>query len=128
MAKNNRAVLSRQSGENKEELMVQNQEVDTPLLPVDNLERLHQFRPDIVDWVITQTEQEALTRRKRQTRIDCFVFIERLLGQIFGMLIGVSGIIGGAYVAIQGQAWTGGVIATAAIGTLAVAFIRQQKN
>lgn len=98
MTKNNKAVLSRQNGGQKEELMIQNQEIDAPVLPVDQLERLNAINPNIVDWVIRQTEQEANIRRKRQIRIDAFVFIERLLGQIFGLSIGIGGILGGAYV------------------------------
>lgn len=128
MTKNNKAVLSRQNGGQKEELMIQNQEIDAPVLPVDQLERLHAINPNIVDWVIRQTEQEANIRRKRQIRIDVFVFIERLLGQIFGLSIGIGGILGGAYVAIDGQPWAGATIASAAIGTLAVAFIKQHQS
>lgn len=128
MTKNNKAVLSRQNGGQKEELMIQNQEIDAPVLPVDQLERLNAINPNIVDWVIRQTEQEANIRRKRQIRIDAFVFIERLLGQIFGLSIGIGGILGGAYVAIDGQSWAGAIIASAAIGTLAVAFIKQHQS
>lgn len=59
MARSSKAALSRQTGDDKEEMIVQNQEIDTPVLPVEHMERLHQFRPDIVDWILRQTENEA---------------------------------------------------------------------
>lgn len=96
MARSSKAALSRQTGDDKEEMIVQNQEIDTPVLPVEHMERLHQFRPDIVDWILKQTENEAADRRERQARLDRYVCRERLIGQIFGFLIGIGGIAGGA--------------------------------
>lgn len=66
MARSSKAALSRQTGDDKEEMIVQNQEIDTPVLPVEHMERLHQFRPDIVDWILKQTENEAADRDKRR--------------------------------------------------------------
>ena len=57
-------------------------ETDSPALPVAQLEKLHDFRPDIVDWVKDQTQIEAEHRRSQNSRINMFVFIERILGQI----------------------------------------------
>ncbi len=37
------------------ELTVQQHDTDSHLIPVAQLERLHEFRPDRVDWVIQQT-------------------------------------------------------------------------
>lgn len=128
MAKSSKAALSRQNGDGKEEMIVQNQEIDTPVLPVDHMERLHQFRPDVVDWILKQTETEAADRRERQARLDSYVCRERMIGQIFGLVIGLAGIGGGAYVAVSGHPTAGGTIASIAIGTLAVAFIGRQKR
>ncbi|WP_311335945.1 hypothetical protein [Cardiobacterium hominis] len=38
------------------------------MLDVNALERLHQFRPDIVDFVIEQTRAEAENRRKLEKK------------------------------------------------------------
>lgn len=127
MARNSRATIARQKDANtgavREELTVQGQEIDTPVLPVDQLEQLHRFRPDIVDWVLHQTEKEADFRRNRQNKVDSYIRWEILIGQIFGLAIGIAGIIGGAVVAISGHPGAGGTIASISIGTLAVAFI-----
>lgn len=113
---------------NTGDLTVQQHETDSPILPVPQLEVLHGFRPDAVDWVINQTQIEAEHRRAEDKRINSFIFIERLIGQIFAFLIGLSGVIGGAYVALQGQPWAGGVIATASLTGLAVVFLTGKKS
>jgi len=110
------------------EMVVQDNHSDAPLLPIAGIERLHNIRPDRVDWVFEQTQIEAETRRKEQHRINTFVFCERLLGMLCALLIGACGILGGIYAALNGHDWLGGVIATATIGTLAVSFIRGQSK
>ena len=47
---------------------VSHTELDSPVLDVNALERLHQFRPDIVDFVIEQTRAEAENRRKLEKK------------------------------------------------------------
>ena len=87
------------------------------------LERLHKFKPDAVQWMIEQTQVEAEHRRAENSRLNRYLFINQILGQIFGFLIGLSGVIGGSMVAIYGQPTAGATIATVAIGTLAVVFV-----
>ncbi|MCL2791096.1 MAG: hypothetical protein FWD79_10690 [Desulfobulbus sp.] len=106
------------------ELDIQHVESDSPMLPVAQLEDLHKFRPDLVDWLVGQTQKEAEYRRREQCRINTFIFVERILGQVLAFLLGVIGIAGGGYIALHGQPWAGGMIATAAITGLAVAFLR----
>ena len=50
MANKNTRVEARNPQDN--ELHVSHTELDSPVLDVNALERLHQFRPDIVDFVI----------------------------------------------------------------------------
>jgi hypothetical protein len=106
--------------ERGKELTVHQHETDSPVIPMAQIEQLHQFRPDLVDWVFTQTQTEAEYRRSELKRVNKFVFIERVIGQIFALLIGLAGIVGGVYAAISGQAWAGGTIASLAITGLAV--------
>lgn len=90
-------------------------ETDSPLIPVAQIERLHSFAPERVQWVFDQTEREAECRRARQVRVDGFVFAERLVGQIAAVVM-CSGALYAAY--LLGMA--GKEIAAAAIGTTAV--------
>lgn len=110
------------------EMVVQDNHSDAPLLPIAGIERLHNIRPDRVDWVFEQTQIEAETRRTEQRRINTFVFCERMLGMLCALTIGAFGILGGIYAALHGHDWLGGVIATATIGTLAVAFLHGQSK
>jgi uncharacterized membrane protein len=109
-------------------MTIQEQETDSPIIPVPQLERLHAFKPEAVDWVLQQTQIEAETRRSEIRRINLFTFIERVLGQIFGLLIGLSGIFGGGYIALHGEPWAGVSIAGVTIGSLAIAFITGRKG
>lgn len=109
-------------------MTVQQHETDSPILPVPQLENLQRFKPDAVDWVIKQTQIEAEERRSETKRINTFVFIERIVGQVFAFLIGIAGVSGGAYVAIQGQSWAGATIAGLALTGLAVVFLTGKKN
>jgi len=104
-------------------LSAQQQETDSPIIPVAQLEKLHHFKPDAVDWVIKQTQIEAEYRRAEGKRINTLVFIERLIGQIFALMIGLAGIGIGGYVALKGEAAAGGTIASIAITGLAVVFL-----
>lgn len=105
------------------ELTVSQHETDSPIIPVAQLERLHQFKPEAVDWVITQTQIEAEHRRAEDHRVNTFIFVERTVGQVFAFLIGMSGVVGGAYVAIHEQPWAGAMIASLALTGLAVVFL-----
>lgn len=99
------------------------QEADSPILPVDQLERLHAIKPDAVDWVIQQTQIEAEHRREETSRINGFILFEHLFGQVAALLIGVAGILGGSWAAINGQPWAGATIAVAVIAGLTVVFV-----
>jgi len=101
---------------------------DIPILPVDQLERLHAIKPDAVDWVIKQTQIEAEHRREETSRVNGFVFFEHLFGQFSALVIGATGIIGGSWVATNGQPWAGVAIAAAVVGGLAFVFFSGKKQ
>lgn len=109
-----------------EELAISSHESDAPILPIAQLEKLQQFRPDLVDFIIEQTKAEAEFRRATSMRINWFVFIERMIGMLCALLIGASGIVGGIYIGSRGQPWLGGVIASLSLGTLALGFLAKK--
>ena len=120
MARTTTANVKHQHGD----LTLQHHETDSPLLPVAQLERLQQFKPDAVDFVIEQTKIEADYRRTENHRVNTFVFIERVIGQVFALLIGLTGIVSGAYVAVHGQPTAGATIASLSLTGLAVVFLK----
>lgn len=119
----NRSVKAEAKNGKGEHLTIHSQDTDSPVLPVIQLERLHEFRPDLVDFVIAQTEQEAIHRRVREKRIDVFVLIERVLGQLLALVLAILGIGGAIYAGLQGLEALSIAIITVTIGTLAVAFV-----
>lgn len=122
----NAKVTQRKDG--NRELTLSEHETDSPIIPVAQLERLQVFKPDAVDWVISQTQIEAEHRRKETSRINGFIFAEHIIGQVFALIIGIGGIGAGSWVAISGQPWAGGIIATASITGLAVVFLTGRKK
>lgn len=111
-----------------DEVAISTHDTDSPILPVAQLEKLHQFRPDLVDFVIEQTRCEAEFRRSISFRTNKYIFIERILGMFCALFLGVFGIVGGGYVGLHGEPYLGGGIVTAALTTLAVAFIKKNSQ
>ena len=75
---------------------VSHTELDSPVRDVNALERLHQFRPDIVDFVIEQTRAEAENHRKlEKKKIVWLTFIERMSGILLaaGVCAAVSSVL-----------------------------------
>lgn len=124
----NKALRAQATSKNGDQLTVHTQETDSPVLPVAQLEHLHNFRPDIVDFVVGQTKLEAEHRRNQESRINLYIFIERLGGQLSAIFVAMLGIGGGIYAGLNGQPWLGGTIASVTIGTLAVAFITRNQS
>lgn len=104
------------------------QEADSPIIPVEQLERLNLFKPSAVDWVIKQTQTEAEFRRRETSRVNKYIFVEHLVGQIFALIIGMVGVISGSIVAYNGQQVAGAVIASIAIAGLIIVFLTGRKK
>ncbi|MDH2997163.1 hypothetical protein A1D22_05690 [Pasteurellaceae bacterium LFhippo2] len=110
------------------EIHLSHSQVDTPILDVHSLERLQQFRPDIVDFVVEQTKKEAEHRRKQDSRMISYTFIERIGALLLGAFIGVGSISGAIYAAILGFETLATFIVSVGLGSLAVAFLRRDKK
>lgn len=124
MAEQNHINYTVKTGDIEKSASVTQHISDAPLLPVSDMERLQSLRPDLVDFVIKQTEIEANHRRTQENRTNSFIFTVQLLGQLLSLVVACVGIGGGIYAGIQGYEWLGGTIATVTIGTLAVAYLR----
>jgi uncharacterized membrane protein len=105
------------------ELTVSQSTTDAPILPVAQIERLQQIMPERVDWVFNETQTEAAHRRSETTRINTFVFIERVIGQVFGLIIGVVGLASAVYAATHGAQTAGAVIGGTTVVGLVGAFV-----
>lgn len=95
---------------NSLQLTTHETQTDSPILPVEQLERLHNFRPDLVDWVTGQTVDEAKSRRDRARRLDYLIFTERIGGLVAGTLMAGGGLVVAGYLGLNGQPWLAGVL------------------
>lgn len=99
----------------------QQQESDSPLLPVAQLQRLHDYRPDLVDWVVKETKVQADHRRSQERRINSFIFIESITAQILTFLTAIASASLAVFAMIKGQPWVGGLILSVTAAALAIA-------
>lgn len=102
-------------------------QTDSPIIDVNGLERLNSFRPDLVDFVIKETGEEAKNRRKREVKIDWFTFIERMGALLLAAGMAVGGIFGSIYAAMNGYEKLSWIIASTCIGSLAIAFLKRNR-
>jgi hypothetical protein len=103
-------------------------EVDSPILPVDQLDALRKIKPGAVDWIIEQTQVESEHRRAEQVRVNNLIFVEHLFAQASALIVGVTGVGGGVWLAERGQPWVGVAIAAVVMVALAVVQVSMRKN
>lgn len=120
-----RQIRAKSSGQ---ELTVHDHETDTPVLPIAQIERLHQFRPDRVDWIFEQTEREAESRRRETARLNTLIFIERFCGILFAFMLGCAGLAGSIWLAIQGKEVAASSIGGVTLVSLISAFIYASRS
>lgn len=95
-------------------------EAESPILPVEQLEALRKIKPGAVDWVIEQTQLESEHRRAEQVRVNNLIFVEHMFAQAAALIVGVSAIGGGVWLAMKGQPWVGVAIIALVMAALAV--------
>ena len=125
MATKNTQVKAKNSVGN--EFSLSHSQTDSPIIDVNGLERLNSFRPDLVDFVIKETGEEAKNRRKREVKIDWFTFIERMGALLLAAGMAVGGIFGSIYAAMNGYEQLSWIIASTCIGSLAIAFLKRNR-
>lgn len=89
-------LISSQEGQNLE---IVHKDDNNPLPPVEALERLHAFRPDLVDRAVNMAEDEAKDRREKELMAIKYAQRDNLLSQIFAFIIclgaiGTAGFLG----------------------------------
>jgi hypothetical protein len=107
---------------------VQHTSTDSPILPAANLAQLHELDPSLVTFVVEQTAKEAEHRRKQESRINTFIFTEKLAGVLMGALITffVFGI--GGYLILKGHDTAGVGICGAGLVSIVALFVNRQNN
>lgn len=101
---------------------------DSPLLPIEQIERLQQLVPNRVEWVFDQTQIESESRRTEMKRINTMVFIERMAGLVFALVIAIIGLGAAVYLAMNHHETTASIIGGATLVGLVAAFIAGKKS
>ena len=109
-------------------LSVQHTSTDSPILPAGNLFVLQQIDPKLVEWVVRETEKEANHRRSETTKINWFIFIERLSGVIAGAGVSIIGLGFAAYLVLQGHDWAGVAIGGGTLATIISILVSHNKK
>lgn len=140
MAKNkNKTPLAKQKQPTKHKIAIKQQLVaeqfEGPLPPPSTLAGYNNIQKGFADRIIIMAENEASHRHEMDKRVlDARIQVteyeanEARLGQIFGLLIGVTALIAGSYTAIQGFAFAGSVIGTSGVIGLVSVFIMGRKT
>lgn len=101
---------------------------DSPILPAENLRQLQQISPELVQWVVTQTELEAQYRRKENAKLNWFILIERLAGIITGTLVAIFGLGLGGYLILEGHDWAGVALSGVGLSTIVSILVARERN
>ncbi|MDP1871701.1 MAG: hypothetical protein Q8K61_08740 [Gallionella sp.] len=109
-------------------LSVQHTSTDSPILPAANLRDLQQINPELVTWVVKETEVEATHRRAETTRVNRYVFIERMSGVILGALVAIVGFLIAAYLVLKNHDVAGVAIGGATLGTIVSVLVSHNKK
>jgi hypothetical protein len=97
---------------------------DSPLLPIDLVERLHKIDPILSSKVFELTEVQGQFRRSETKRINSLTFAQRFLGQCFAFILGMSSVAGGVWLVSLGHESSGTAIAGFGLTGLAIAFLK----
>lgn len=123
MASNHTRVQARRG-----EVALSSTTTDSPILPIEQIERLQQIAPHRVDWVFDQTQLESEGRRIETKRINTMVFVERMAGLVFALVIAILGLSAAVYLAMQGHEVTASIIGGGTLVGLVTAFVAGRKQ
>lgn len=110
------------------EVQAVSQENDFPLPPVQELEKLHKFRPDLVDRVLELTAEEAKKRRERMLVIDKYVHRQNMVSSIGSIGVALIAFAGSIYLAINNHDWAAVGIVGSTLGVVVYAISQQNKH
>lgn len=109
-------------------LSVQHTSTDSPILPAANLRDLQLIDPNLVAWVVRETEIEATHRRNEASRVNGFIFIERMSGVIAGTLVTILGFAASAYLILKDHDVAGATLGGVTLATIVTVLVSHNKK
>ena len=99
-----------------------------PLPRPQDLALYVQYIPNGGERIMQMAEKQLDHRIRVETKKITEHFVQTGRGQIFGLVIGLTGIFTGAWTAIQGHDWVGAIIGGTTVVSLSIAFITGQRK
>jgi len=99
-----------------------------PLPCPEDLQAYDTLIPNGAERIMALTEKQAAHRMDIEKQVMKVAPRETARGQAFALFIGLAGLGTSAYIARLGMAGAAGTIATAALGTLAVGFLKSRNR
>lgn len=97
---------------------------NNPLPPIDVLERLDKFRPDLVDFAIKQAVEESKDRRAKDDRLIEIANKERCRAQFLAFGICFLSIVGSCVLGWLGMGWAAATICGVPLTMIIATFLK----
>lgn len=99
-----------------------------PLPPSDEFQNYEEVLPGAADRIISMAEKEQEGRISAQHKEMRMLFISHIMGQIFAFILGLTGILGGSYLIINGHDLSGFAVFLSSLAAIVGAFIYRKKT
>lgn len=98
-----------------------------PLPSPESLDKYNSIIPNGGDRIMKMAENQQEHRMAIEKKVITSQSNQSILGQIFGLIIGVLGIVGGVILGIYGNPYVGGVIGGGTVVSLVTVFVLGKK-
>jgi uncharacterized membrane protein len=99
-----------------------------PIPDPETLERYNQMIPNGADRIMKMAENQANHRMEIEKTVIRRQSFQSMLGQVFGLIIGIAGLASGTFLVYSDYPKTGGVIAGATVISLVSVFVIGRKS
>lgn len=99
-----------------------------PLPQWEDLERYGQIIPNGADRIMSMAERQQQHRMSLETKAIGEQLSQSKLGQVFGLIIGLTAIVGGVLCIMQGHEWSGAFLGGGGLTGLVSVFVLGRKK
>lgn len=76
-----------------------------------------------MDWVFNQTELESSHRRVQENRINWFIFCEKAIGSVFGLVTVIGALYVAYLLAMAGKEWVACAVIGGTLASVVTTFV-----
>lgn len=108
--------------------LIQEKSHSGPLPDSESLIQYDSVIPNGADRIMKMAENQQVHRMSIEKKVIDSQSIQSLLGQVFGLIIGIVGIASGTFLAYSGESTVGGIIAGGTVVSLVSVFVIGRKK